>query len=359
MKALVVLLIFASIQVQAQSLEVMVYNVENLFDSQHDDNKNDWTYLPFSKKKTIECEKIKSNYRKKECKSTDWTAKKVDLKISQIKKVVLNKPRKSTPDILGLVEIENSNVVGKLSKTLGYKKFIVSNSPDRRGIDLALLWKESEILKFISMKEHKLSGKYFEKKPSRNILEGYFKAKGKDLYVFVNHWPSLGNPDHTRVLAAKTLKARIEVILEKNPSANIIAMGDFNTIPKLKKNSKIHPFRDIFLKNSSVVDLREIFLKSNRVSKISKEKLPPGTYYYKRGKVWNQLDRVFVSKNLVDGKSIDVEIGSFDIYSPSFIRKERTKDSVELAPFRYNHQSSDTSEIGFSDHFPLIFNIKL
>jgi endonuclease/exonuclease/phosphatase family metal-dependent hydrolase len=345
---------------QAKKLDLMVYNVENLFDAKHDKGKNDWTFTPDSKQKSEACRKVKRDYRKKECFETNWTQKHVDLKLSQISKVILNSDRKELPDILGLVEIENQNVVNQLAKKLGYKHSTTSDSPDKRGIDLALMWRSSNQLKFVTKREHKLDGEYFKKKPTRNILEVEFLVEDKySLFVFVNHWPSLGNPDEARVIAATKLKKRIVEISKSVKNYNIVAMGDFNTIPKLKKKGNQHPFRDIFLKDSLMKDLTTTYNMSDSIKKELKASQPPGTYYYKRGKVWNMLDRVFISDNLLDGKGLDVELSSYEIYSPSFIRKGKTQGyKNELAPQRYNHRTMNASKAGFSDHFPIVFQIK-
>lgn len=363
MKRIILTLIFSTFFISntlAKKVDIMVYNVENLFDAKHDKGKNDWTFTPDSKEKSEACRKVKRDYRKKECFETNWTQRHVDLKLSQIKKVILNKDRTSLPDILGLVEIENQNVVNQLGKTLGYKNSISSDSPDKRGIDLAVMWKESKDLKFVKKREHKVSGEYFKKKPTRNILEVEFLVDSKySVFVFVNHWPSLGNPDEARVIAANELKSRIEKIAKTVKNYSIVAMGDFNTIPKLKKKGNLHPFRDVFLKDSIMKDLTTEFSSHKSVKKSLKDKQPPGTYYYKRGKVWNMLDRVFLSDNLFDGKGIDVELSSYEIYSPSFIRKGETKGfKNQLAPLRYNHKAIKESKAGFSDHFPITFQLK-
>ncbi|OIQ20823.1 MAG: hypothetical protein BM556_02450 [Bacteriovorax sp. MedPE-SWde] len=367
MKFLILILLLVS-SVQAKTLEVMSYNVENLFDAQHDEGKNDWTYMAKNAKgKKEACKKVSSNYRRKECLGTDWTEKKVQLKLSQIKKVILSKERGRLPEILGLVEIENKNVIKKLAKVLGYKKLVVSDSPDRRGVDLAVLWKESKELKFIAKREHIVKGDYFKKRPTRNILEVEFLIDGKyPLFTFVNHWPSLGNPDDARVVAATLLKGRISEIAKKVKNYNIVAMGDFNTIPKLKKKGNKHPLNDVFLKNSPMFDMLTAFNSSKSVAKSAKDKLPPGTYFYKRGNQWNQLDRFFLSKGLVDGKGLEAELGSYSVYAPSFIRKtfdkkhenKKSKSKLPAPPFRYNHQASKVKKAGYSDHFPIVFNLK-
>ena len=231
-----------SFAVSAQSLEVMSYNVENLFDATHDEGKIDWSYLPKDTPgKKEACAKEKSKYRRQECFEADWTPEKIEVKISQVVDVI-TKERKGTPDFLGLIEVENPNVVGLLAKKLGYEHFEMTNSPDNRGVDVALLFKLNETIKKVSRAEHVVPVEY----PSRNILEVEFTVDGHPLTIFVNHWPSLANPDSWRIKAAEILANRTKEILAKNPAMNIMAIGDFNTIDE----NNPHPFKTVLLKDN-------------------------------------------------------------------------------------------------------------
>ena len=180
------LLTFSSFAKASDELEVMVYNVENLFDARHDIEegveKNDWTFLP---KKTpgkdAACKKIGYWRYRESCFATDWNDDQVKLKLSQIREVIL-KERGELPDILALSEIENKNVIGQLAKVLGYKEFKVSQSPDKRGIDLAILFNPSKKLKFVKKSQYVVKGDYFKKKPTRVILEVEFLVNKKPLH---------------------------------------------------------------------------------------------------------------------------------------------------------------------------------
>lgn len=365
-----ILLLLVSTIAFGKSIELISYNVENLFDTVHDEGKEDWTFLPKGTKgKKEACKKIGSHYRRQECFEIDWTEEKLNIKLSQIKDVLL-KERKVLPSILGLVEIENENVVSKLAKVIGYEKFVVSNSPDKRGIDLAVLYKEDSDLKFVKKIEHEIKGDYFVKRPTRNILEVQFRLANKyDLFVFVNHWPSLGNPDNAREVAANTLKARFIEIEKTNKDALLLAIGDFNTIPKLKKKGNKHPFTDVLLVDSGIKDLGEEFYSLKKNDKSFIDTNPKGSYFYARGGEWNHLDRIFFNKNLGNGKLPDLDISSYHIYAPEFINKydsdfedensmkREPKRKVEGVPRRYDHKARDKSNAGYSDHYPIIFKI--
>ena len=351
--------------IEYSEIEIMVYNVENLFDARHDVeagvDKNDWTFLPMKTPGKKEACKKSSYWRyKKECFNTDWNQKLVDLKISQIKKVILSE-RKKLPTILALVEIENRNVIAMLAKALGYKEFKVSQSPDKRGIDLALLYNATESLKFVNKNEIEIKGDYFKKKPTRVILEVEFLINKKPVHIFVNHWPSQGNPSIARITAAQALRKRIKSIDEKH---FIMAVGDFNTIP----SDLPHPFHNVLLEEELLTDVHTVFSKDRSIDGKIKESMPPGTYFYSKTMSWNILDRIFLSKNLMDGKNFDAILNSYQIYAPHFITSiyEYKKKSSYLSgskvmrvPMRYNHSELRSEKVGYSDHFPVLLRFKL
>jgi endonuclease/exonuclease/phosphatase family metal-dependent hydrolase len=177
------------------------------------------------------------------------------------------------PDFLGLVEVENSAVAEKLAKKLGYQHFEITSSPDERGIDVVLMYKNSSNIKKISRAEHIVPVDY----ATRNILEVEFLIDHKyPLTLFVNHWPSLANPDSWRVKAAEVLRLRSLEILKKNPQMNILCMGDFNTID----DNDPHPFKTVLYKDNLFSDVEEAFNADKTIDKKVKNKIPLGTYYF-------------------------------------------------------------------------------
>lgn len=353
-------------KVQSGAVHVMVYNVENLFDTQHDEGKNDFTYLPknFPGKKA-ECEKIDYARYRKECLKTDWSQTHLALKISQIEKVIAayQKDHKVQPALLGLVEVENQNVVAQLATKLGYSKFVVSNSPDKRGVDVALLYHESSKLKLINSKELVIQGEHFKQRPTRNILEAQFLVGGKyKLFVYVNHWPSLGNPTEARLAAAQTLSERIRLLKEKDSSAHFMAIGDFNTIPE----NYPHPFHSFIFKDGLMNDVHTSFMEDQKIAWNIKNGFPPGTYFYAKKMQWNLLDRIFYDANLKDTKGLELQHKSYQIFSKpfmttSYIYQQKgdylAGSQVQNIPKRYQHHLSAPSKQGFSDHFPLVVQL--
>ena len=342
-----------AMNVQAKSVEIMSYNVENLFDAKHDEGKNDWSFLPKDAPgKKEACAKEKSKYRRNECYDADWTEEKVEMKLAQIVDVI-SKERKTLPDFLALIEVENGEVVGRLAKKLGYENVEITTSPDFRGVDVALLYKTSASIKKISRAEHLVPVDY----PSRNILEVEFTVDGHPLTLFVNHWPSLANPDSWRIKAAEVLANRTKEILAKNPKMGIMAMGDFNTID----SNDPHPFKSVLFKDNLFTDAVVAFKEDKSVSDEAKKKLPEGSYYFPPKEQWNYLDHIFYTNSLQDASSgLKVDLPTFEVYLPAFAlkelrRKAGTEDEkdrvIKMVPNRFNTEAKTRAEMGFSDHF--------
>jgi endonuclease/exonuclease/phosphatase family metal-dependent hydrolase len=341
------LLSFSS--VWAKSIKVMSYNVENLFDAKHDSGKDDWTFMPLANPEKVEnCEKVTVDHYKKECLETDWTPSKVEIKLNQIVKVV--KSVGELPDMLALVEVENKYVVDQLRRKLGYKNLIITNSPDIRGVDVALLYNNSADLKYVSSKEHKLavSGSGI-KSPTRNILEVNFQVASKPFSIFVNHWPSQQSGPNSRNSVANQLLEILKLRLN-DASSKIMLVGDFNVIDTEKPN----PMTDVLTKNTGLTDIY------TKLTKVQKSKLPLGTYFYGWDFTWNRLDRVIVSKGLLTG-SPSVDPKTLTVHHPDFLNREYVQKNPErphagekaIVPWKYWPNAYMQDRAGFSDHYPI------
>lgn len=140
------------------------------------------------------------------------------------------------PDIIGVAEVENRMTVKQIvAETLlekGDYGILHRDSPDARGIDVALLYRRRNFkllhVRFLPVASDK---------PTRDILyaEGVFR-QSDTVHIFVNHWPSkLGGPEASsrrREAAAIALNRCVDSILNASPQATVIAMGDFNDTPE-------------------------------------------------------------------------------------------------------------------------------
>src|SRR5262249_17752947 len=150
---------------------------------------------------------------------------------------------------LSVEEVENSNVIAMLAKELGYAKYKVTDSPDERGVDVAILYNEDK-LTFVSSAEKEIKDGNLK---TRNLLVVNFSVKGASneiLGVYANHWPSQGKKPEARMAAANALKDFVEEQSGKRAAErshyHAILAGDFNTID----SDRPHPFHEIITNSS-------------------------------------------------------------------------------------------------------------
>ena len=296
-------------------LEIVSYNVQNLFDANHDVGNEDYPFLPLENPYKVKgCKKLPYNKRAS-CEKLDWNERSVDLKISQIKKAI------GSPDVLVIIEIESEIVAKKLSLELGLLNYVLSSEHDNRGIRTSFFFKKGKILR----------KREIPIKNSRSILEIKIEfLKGDPVTFFINHWPSQKNSSFSREYAGEQLLKRLNQLQNEK----IIILGDFNFDPRFEGNS--------LFENDKFIDLSPKFEPN------------PGTYFYIPEKKWSGFDRILISKNLSQ------RVKNFKILRKAYLEKEfMWGEQKEKIPFRYNHSSSDPLYAGFSDHFPVQMKLML
>ena len=181
------LLILISISSQARPLEVMTYNLENLFDTFHDEHHEDFEYLPFGHPAKEEgCSQIDNSYYRGKCFRNNWDMQQFNTKVQSVVDVI-RRQGKALPDILTLVEIESERALSVLAEELGYEHFYVTDGLDKRGINVGVLINLRSDLNIVSFEEIELDESRL-KKPTRNILEVTLQYGDEILKIYVNHW---------------------------------------------------------------------------------------------------------------------------------------------------------------------------
>ena len=304
----------------------MSINAQNLFDTMDDPGKDDKAFLPIEMKQSKEhknsCNSITVNRWRMECFFQDWDEETKNAKLNNLIEVIISYDSNGA-DVIGLQEIENMNILEQLFNLLkpyGYKDFHLLESNDKRGVDTAFISK----YKITKPKLHYVNfSPDFETIDTRPIFEVDININGKVMKFYNVHFPSNWHPVQMRIESFEKLKELISSHSE--PS---IALGDFNVNSKDDKKFSIYQSQEDFWKVAHREGCSSCL----------------GTYYYGRGKSWDFLDTIMVSRN----RGVEFVKGSIDVYKIEF---NTYKDSGKP-----NWFNSDSKQ-GVSDHFPFVAEI--
>ncbi|MCF2644717.1 endonuclease/exonuclease/phosphatase family protein [Leyella stercorea] len=293
-------------------------NCENLFDCRHDSLKNDTEFLPDG--------------------AYHWTRTRYWQKLDRIGQTILSCGVKEQtwqlPDMVALCEVENDSVLHDLTRRSLLRNarydYVMTNSPDERGIDVALMYSPYS---FRLIGSHSVRVKPIKgMRPTRDILYASgVTASGDTLHVIVAHLPSRrGGEKYSRpfrMMAARQVAAVIDSIYNKvSAEAKIIVAGDFNDYS-----------------NSESMQL----LCSKRMIGVSKgakgHNGAKGTYRYQG--LWGSLDHILVSIPLAD-------IATECYVNDAEFLIERDEKYGGVKP-RRNYLGPRYLN-GFSDHLPLV-----
>lgn len=296
------------------------YNVENLFDIVDDPLTADDEYTPYSRRRWN-----KKRYYQK--------IKKLSSVISQLGMNLSNYP----PVIVGLVEVENSKVVKDLITHKNLQKFdygfVHHDSPDERGIDVALIY-QKKFFEFISSKTYALELVDEEGKPdyTRDLLVVYGKLNDELVHILVNHWPSrrdgLELTEPHRIKAAKLVHKAIADIKKETNNPKLLIMGDFNDDPTSTSIKQ-------FLVTDDLYNPMESLLEKGI-----------GTLTFE--KKWNLFDQIIVSRNFFSEESTHTFLYA-EVFNKDWLKVHRGK--LKGSPFRT--YIGPWYKGGFSDHFPV------
>lgn len=309
---------------------VMSYNVENLFDTEDDPDKNDNDFLP------------KGNRH--------WTRSRYYKKLQQIAKVITAAGEWSTPALVGLCEVENDSVLTHLLQRTPlkhqYYRYCMTHGDDVRGINCALLYQRDRF-KYLGHAEHPVHFTRRKHKRTRHILHVWGKISTSDtLDVFVCHLPSRyggeKRSESGRLDAARTLRMLCDSLMQVRRMPQLLIMGDFNDTPENESITQIigagnissHPLPE---------KLYNLFANPHTLNY-------PGTHKY-QGE-WSQLDHIILSGNLLHRQSpMHILPESNRIFIPDFLL---TEDKTRLGKRPFRTYNGFRYEGGYSDHLPLI-----
>ena len=298
---------------RAEPLRIVSYNVENLFHPKHDSicldsttfiEKDDYEWTPDGERR--------------------WSYTRYYRKVENIARVLTNIGEWDGVDIVGLQEVENALCVKRLCYTLrrGEYDFVHYESPDARGIDVALIYKKSRVdtiaTRAIKVKGERVNG---ERLITRDILYVCAQIDKRDtIHFFVCHLPSQrggkAESEWKRRVAKEVLEEAVDSVFRVQAEAKIVVMGDMNA-----------------------EDLEVKGLKDERMK-------GEGTHKY-QGQ-WTFLDHFYVSASMDS-------VSEARVYDAEWIQ-ETDEKYLGLKPKRtyngYHYQN------GFSDHLPIVLTIR-
>lgn len=303
--AVVAACLLATAGLQAQ---IFCWNLENYFDPYDDPVTADEAFSPGGEH--------------------HWTRRKYEAKRNLIAKTIIASAERfdgRMPAIVGLCEVENAKVLKALveDSPLAAKRYrsVHRESPDPRGIDVALLYDPARVrlldFEFITIKEF----------ATREIL--YAKVALPDtLHVFVNHWPSKYSgakvSEARRQAVCTALLHKLDSLHRSDSAAAVLLMGDFNATPN----------------EPSVMRLTT----EGGLNNITPKK--GGTIRFK-GK-WEMIDQMLASPAAAQ------KIGPAEVFRPAFLLED-DKSFMGEKPRRTN--VGPRYNAGASDHLPIIADI--
>ncbi|MEL1252959.1 endonuclease/exonuclease/phosphatase family protein [Flavobacterium sp. DGU38] len=332
---------------------VAFYNFENLFDTVDDIYTNDDEWTPNGVQ--------------------NWTKEKYNQKLINLSKVIseIGKPENPNPPVLvGGSEIENRGVLEDLikqPKLLSFDYGIIHfDSPDKRGIDVALLYQKKYFkpVTFSNIPLYILKNKNVEEEEKEEsqdeettkavqnnrvftrdqlLITGFLE--GEEISIIVNHWPSRSGGEKAtseyREAAGKLNRKIIDSLQQINPNAKVITMGDFNDGPY---NKSIKTALGAKAKKAEVPE----FGTYNPFEEMAKHGM--GTTAFRDS--WDIFDQIIITESLIKPDFSSFKFWKAGIFNKPYLIQNTGK--YKGYPLRHS-----TNEVGFSDHFPVyIYLIK-
>lgn len=312
---------------------VAFYNIENLFDTIDQPNVNDIEFTPQG--------------------SMKWGSMKYLAKLERMSYAISQIALDHSPVgavIIGISELENRGVLEDLVKQPAIKDrsydIVHYDSPDRRGIDVALLYNPKYFIVTNSKSYRLQSPDTAFRTRDQLMVSGYLQDE--KVHIIVNHWPSRSGGElrsrPKRNEAAALTRSIVDSLFRIEPKARIIVMGDLNDDPG----------------NESVATILG--------AKENKEDVKPGELYnvfwktHRRGigslaynDQWNMFDQIILSHELVNQGDNKLYLWKSEIFNRAFLIQQ--EGAYKGTPLRTH--AGGVWLNGYSDHFPtLVYLIK-
>jgi len=301
------------------------YNLENLFDTRNDTLTRDDDRTPEG--------------------ADRWSDSRLKGKLKKLSRVLSEiggEIGASPPDIIGVCEAENRKVLLELvgqPALLPYDYGIIHrDSPDHRGIDVALLYRQD---RFFPLEVRSFRLILHDSKGKRKYTRDQLVVSGlldqEEIHLLVNHWPSRGGAalqSRTyRKEAALRQRFLVDSILYRKPGAKIICMGDFNDNPTDVSMRILSRGRSA--ESDLYNPMERLFRKCT------------GSLAYRDR--WNLFDQLLFSQSLIKPAANSYGLWRARVFQPPYLKT--TEGRYRGYPFRT--YAGGRYQGGYSDHFPV------
>lgn len=309
------------------------YNQENLFDTCHDEGKNDYDFLP------------NGSYK--------WDGLKYTHKLRNMARALADMGTDVLPNVgcalIGLSEVENARVLDALVAqeplaARGYR-YIHVEGPDRRGIDCAVLY-NPQLFKPASVK----LVPYVQplEKDSAFFTRGFLTVTGTmggdHVAAIVCHWPSRYSGSFYREVAAAQVKAIKDSLLHLDPAIKVMVMGDMNDDPVNKSMA------EVLSAKAEIDDVGDGDMYNPWYNVLAKQ--GKGTLMYNGS--WNLFDQIVLSPNMLNKKGVK-DFSSLKYWKHQIQHRDyliQTTGKYKGAPKRTT--AGGVWLNGYSDHLPVV-----
>ena len=301
------LLILTCLCLTARAQRVVWWNVENVFDCQHDTLKDDYEFLP------------EGTYH--------WTKSRYWKKLDNLSRTIAAiAGDDGWPMIVGMCEVENDTVLRDLTRRsplrLARYSYVHEEGPDKRGVDVAMLY-DSLQFHLLGHKAIRIPSQEHGFSPTRNILHAWGRCPTlpDTLHIIIVHLPSRAGSGRKGEMHRRLAVTTLCNLLDDLKGKCVMLMGDFNAEP----TDKI--FRSIKERLTSLMPQSRKELRQAK-----------GTYYFR--KMWGFIDHIIISPNMLHHVKGSVTVGRF----PFLLTEKGTPWRTFQGPVYKG---------GISDHLPI------
>ena len=337
MKRLLLLsiILFVALGAFAQKPRVVAfYNLENLFDTINDPEKNDEEFLPESPRA--------------------WNQTKYEKKLANLDKVLFDlavEAGKEFPSVIGVCEAENRTVLEDLisQKKLSHGNYRICHfdSPDRRGIDCAFLYRP-DVFKLEGSRAIKFNMPGRPDFITRDFVTMWGKIEEEPFFFVVTHWPSrLGGKETSEALrnaAAKQCREFADSVRRIDSRTKVMIMGDLND------DATDRSITEVMGAKGKIKEVKDGDMYNPFIELL---KAGYGTIAYRDA--WGLFDNIILSGNLVNQKEglHLIKKPGRKFYGNIFVASYMIQQEGQYKGYPLRTFTGNDFQGGFSDHLPV------